>query len=337
MTEESKMTSNNNIIIYVQTNHFYSHIHCITPQFANFLKYMDGELDSEILLNAQNLDLDKLKQYFTKTYGTNSRLVALIFYKYLPSLNIQQLFRKCFENVSLLLLTNDIHQPQWEPICIDQVDGIIGFTTKIVFDAFYPDLRLSDKLLHAGNRCPDEFLQETPNFETDEDAVFFYGRDYANRKRFFKTATQDWRLVTFPRVKNNGYNWDCTHMSKQTAKELYKYRYAFTTGNCVTKNPKHPYYLVAKFFEIMGSGCLLLCDTTGVKSQLEELGFFEKQHYLHIDNKTSATVRRYVMENPVEIQAIRKRAHALVKQKYTIKTACEGINEKLAMLAERKK
>lgn len=42
-------------------------------------------------------------------------------------------------------------------------------------------------------------------------------------------------------------------------------------------------YLVAKVFEGMATGCLVLCDRTSLGSQLEKLGFIEGEHYIGTD------------------------------------------------------
>jgi hypothetical protein len=332
MTNEHRK---NTIIIQVVTPFFDSHIKCITPQFANFLKYMDGERDpniSKYIFPEKKPEKKDLMHYFHDRYGSDAILKALLFYKNFPDEIARNRIKKTFPNVKFILFTNDIHIHAAKlKSDLNNVDGIIGLTTHAVFEAFFR-LDISNKLLHAGNRCPDEFLRDVPNFETDQDAIFYYGTQYPNRKSFLNVARENWNVVIHPPPGRRGYyGWDCTYLSTATAKELFKYRYSFTTGYCC-RGRSNPYYLVAKFFEIMGSGCLLLCDTTGVKSQLEELGFYDGQHYLSVNAKTSAKVRKYVEGNPDIVRAIRSRAHRLVKEKYTIKLACEPINAKLANL-----
>jgi hypothetical protein len=192
---------------------------------------------------------------------------------------------------------------------------------------------VADKMIHSGNRCPDEFLRSEPNFDAI-DGVFYYGADYKIREEFLLCAKENWNIIKYKRPKDGGYSEGNTHLTLKTAEELYKYAYSFTTGYDFTNSRRKcdTYYLVAKFFEIMGSGCLLLCDHRGVEKELNLLGFFEGQHYLNINKNNSSKVRKYVTSNPDEARKIRIRAHLLVSNKYTIKKSCEKINSKFRTL-----
>jgi hypothetical protein len=193
-------------------------------------------------------------------------------------------------------------------------------TNPIHFKHFF-NLNVHPKLLHFGNRCPDEFLQTNLNYSS-EDAIFFYGVQYHLRAEFLDVAENNWKVVTHERPR------EITACAVETATEMYKYTYAFTTGYDFSGSAQkcNVYYLVAKFFEIMGSGCLLLCDDTGVKEELNALGFFENEHYLNINKQNSAQVRDFVTSNPQKVKEIRTKAHELVKSKYTVQKACEKIN-----------
>lgn len=129
-TEEKK------IIIQVVTPLFKSHITCITPVFANFLRYMDGELDYHFWTHVQKKDGNCLKDYFHNQYGSNTVLKALLFYVNLPGENIRTCIRETFPNVKMLIFTGDIHKNRFYeaiPRNLCEVDGIIGLTTHSVF------------------------------------------------------------------------------------------------------------------------------------------------------------------------------------------------------------
>lgn len=77
-------------------------------------------------------------------------------------------------------------------------------------------------------------------------------------------------------------------------------------------------YLVAKHFEIPATGSLLIAERT-VGSQLEALGFVDGEHYVSTTaDELEATVERVLDPgNAEEIDAIRRRGHALVHRCHT--------------------
>ena len=61
---------------------------------------------------------------------------------------------------------------------------------------------------------------------------------------------------------------------------INKYRIGFT---CYS-NSKLP-YIVSKFFEIPGSGALLLAFVVDIEKELQELGFIDMENYISINKK----------------------------------------------------
>jgi len=301
----------------------------ITPQFHNYMKYMDGVLDDQFMHHIHS----NPNEYIQKRYGADRKLRILIFFKKISDKGVCKVLRKSFPGIKLVLFTNDIHGNEALHEHVNDCDWLIAMTSAYQFKRLR-DLDVREKLIHSGNRCPDEFIQAEPNFSS-RDAIFFYGAKYNIRKEFLKHASKNWKVIKYNRPPRGGFENE--HLSVETARQLYKCTYAFATGNDFTNSAVKcdAYYLVAKFFEIMGSGCLLLCDHHGVQKELNSLGFVEGQHYLHINKHISAQVRKFVESHPDKVKEMRIRAHQLVTSKYTIKKACEDINAKFRSILQK--
>lgn len=286
-----------------------------------FLLQLDGVFDNQFLDEIESGDP---KNYIKNTYGEDRELHVLIFYKDLPPTPKCILLRKLFPGVKIVLITMDIHCVfNTKAHSVRDCDRLISMTYPFLFKRFY-NIDVIPKLLHWGNRCPEQFVKSEPNFHSI-DALFYYGVEYPVRNDFLVDADRYWEVVRHPRSS-----------AGETAVQLYKYTYAFTTGYdyWLSTQKSQIYYLVSKFFEIMGSGCLMLCDHRGVMLQLKELGFFENQHYLNVNGEKSSKVSEYVKNHPDKVREIRIRAHQLVTSKYTIKKACEDINQKLLSIVD---
>lgn len=87
-------------------------------------------------------------------------------------------------------------------------------------------------------------------------------------------------------------------------------------------------YVVAKYFEIPATGALLLADDS-VAGPLRELGFVEHEHYLPVSEENLEERIRYVLDesNHVEIDEMRSRGQALVRQRHKTSDRATQINE----------
>jgi hypothetical protein len=77
-------------------------------------------------------------------------------------------------------------------------------------------------------------------------------------------------------------------------------------------------YIVAKHFEIPATGALLIADRA-VAPQLAMLGFIDGEHYVSASNSDLEPIVEHVLDrrNSEEIDAIRRRGHALVHARHT--------------------
>jgi Glycosyl transferases group 1 len=85
-------------------------------------------------------------------------------------------------------------------------------------------------------------------------------------------------------------------------------------------------YVVAKHFEIPATGALLIADRAA-SGQLAELGFVDGVHYLSAADDLEAAVERVLDDrNREEIDAIRRRGHALIRERHTTRHRAEQID-----------
>jgi len=88
------------------------------------------------------------------------------------------------------------------------------------------------------------------------------------------------------------------------------------------------HYVIAKHFEIPATGALLLADRA-VAPQLATLGFIDGEHYVSlVAEDLKATIERVLdRRNRAEIDAIRRRGHALVHARHTTAHRAQQIDE----------
>lgn len=78
-------------------------------------------------------------------------------------------------------------------------------------------------------------------------------------------------------------------------------------------------YILAKIFEICGSGSLLLCMDTNVKHIMGELGFIDNVNYISCSRDNFEEKINYItnIENITNINLIREKGYTLVKNNHT--------------------
>lgn len=88
------------------------------------------------------------------------------------------------------------------------------------------------------------------------------------------------------------------------------------------------HYIVAKHFEIPATGALLLADRA-VAPQLAELGFADGEHYVSVTRAELEPVVERILDprNREEIDAIRRRGHALIHARHTTAHRTRQIDE----------
>ena len=86
-------------------------------------------------------------------------------------------------------------------------------------------------------------------------------------------------------------------------------------------------YVVAKHFEIPATGALLIADRA-VSAQLADLGFIDGWNYLSADSGDLEAVVEHALDdrNRAEVDAIRRRGHALIRERHTTRHRAQQID-----------
>lgn len=310
------------IIVCVSKDIYAGFIH---NSINEFLSWLDAEYDPDFLL-----DKNLTPEYSAKKYGKNPNVILIM-----EVCNTIEKVRALYPLSKIITYTNDIHYFDTKSKHIKYLtylnsDYLIAYYNK--FKRFY---NLSKPVYHTTHNCCSIFKRDNIN-ENAIQKIFFYGcsdNHYPLRNQFLTNMIKYKDKLTTK--KHPGYVFktakeamDETH---NTACEMYKYFCTFTCGAFpifeIKEIDEDDYYLIGKFFEIMGNGSLLLCNDYKVKTQLESLGFYRGQHYIHIDNTNFEETINFLFnsKNRDEILSIRKRAHS-----YTIENFYSAkVNRKL--------
>lgn len=297
-----------------------------------FLSWLDAEYDPDFLTD-KNLTPD----YSLNRYGKNPNVIVIMEI----CENIDKV-RALYSSAKIITYTNDIHYFDNKSKVVkyktySNSDYLIAYYNK--FKRFYG---LTKPVYHTTHNCCSIFKRDTVN-ENAIQKIFFYGcadKHYPLRTQFIDNMKRYKDKLVMK--KHPGYVFktakeamDETH---NTACEMYKYFCTFTCGLFpkfdIKETDEDDYYLIGKFFEIMGNGSLLLCNDHKVRSQLEKLGFYRNQHYIHIDNSNFDEIIKYLFNpsNKNEIQSIRKRAHSYTVENFYSAKLNRKLNEFLLRL-----
>lgn len=112
-----------------------------------------------------------------------------------------------------------------------------------------------------------------------------------------------------------------TSVSRGYANLINRYRTAFTDSSIYA-------YAVAKYFEIPGTGSLLLADRA-VSGPLERIGFMEGVHYLGVSDADLEEKIEYVLDenNHPELDKVRRNGQQLVWQRHKTSDRARSIDE----------
>jgi pyruvyltransferase len=298
-------------------------------EFTNYL----GNFDDNFVHQ------DDVSKYFLNKYGTLPKSI-MFFWNF--SDDIIKKIRIQIPKCKIVLWVDDLHwfnENQYKLNLKNYTESDFIISHYNHFDLFY-NLKINEKLWLFPHSCSSHFFSENIN-KSSENKIFMYGaidkQHYPLRVEFLDLMNKHYKNLFYYK-EHPGYHQSSEKQSLDTAKELNKYSFCFTTGIFPYFSVKEPesanYYLVGKFFEIMGNGVLLLCNNYGVKKQLNELGFYDKKHYIHIDNNNFHEIINWLFdkENENEIFEIRERAYLLVKKFHRTINRCKDINFKFTNL-----
>jgi hypothetical protein len=85
-------------------------------------------------------------------------------------------------------------------------------------------------------------------------------------------------------------------------------------------------YMLAKFFEIPGSGSLLVAYDHLIKEELKELGFLDMQNYISVNEQNIKSKLEYIFKNREDIDRIRHNGYNLIHSKHMLSHRGSFIN-----------
>ncbi len=198
-----------------------------------------------------------------------------------------------------------------------------------VFDAFYPGLRSTKKIVwtpHAAS--PDYCL---PFNRTPRRAVLLSGRihkAYPLRQTLHRLQQSGDRRIDL--LEHPG-SYDCTYDYERDRAVGPGFAESIQSRLCGFTCSSMYRYTVAKFFEIPATGSLLLADAT-VGPELSRLGFIPYTHYVPVHPDRLEAGLDYVL-NPAHretIDAIRRQGQELVLSRHTTRDRARLIDEACA-------
>jgi spore maturation protein CgeB len=118
---------------------------------------------------------------------------------------------------------------------------------------------------------------------------------------------------------DHGYREDIEKCKQSTCgenyiKKLNQYRVCFSDDST-----QYSPYLLAKFFEILSSGTLLLASLNYIKPYFSKLGFIDGEHYISISKENYNEKIEYILDetNREEIDRIRLSGYNLCNTYHT--------------------
>ncbi len=316
------------MIIICSSKDIYSDF--IHNSINEYLSWLDAEYDNNFL---NNINID----YCINKYKELPKIIVI-----LEVCNKIKELRKTYPDAKIVTYTNDIHyfDNEGKNVKIDTYtnsDYLVAYYNK--FKRFYS---IDKPTLNIPHNCCSIFKRDTINQNAIK-KIFFYGHvgyQYPLREEFIqymKSYKNSLIIKSHP-----GYFFKTKEQaleeSRKTSNELNSYFCSFTCGLFPIFEQREKetdsFYLIGKFFEIMGNGVLLLCNDYKVKEQLEELGYYRNQHYIHIDKHNFDTTLKFLFDdkNSNEILEIRKRAHIHTIENYYSVKLNRRLNEFLLRL-----
>lgn len=152
-------------------------------------------------------------------------------------------------------------------------------------------------------------------------------RVYPNRQIIYDMSKSNKNIVYLKpnvgyRVKEDNKN---LIYGKRFMNYLNKYLCGFTC-DLISERP----YIVAKHFEIMGSGALLLACNPNTKDKFKELGFIDMEHYISCTPENIKEKINFILSNRDLIDKIRRKGYDLVTKEHIYEKRTEFLNSILS-------
>jgi len=198
------------------------------------------------------------------------------------------------------------------------------------FDKFYPMIDKSKVVFFPHSA---RYVLEINNKPIKK--ILIAGRinpnHYPNRYKIYNLMKK-YKEIYYEKPKLNGYR---AKSDKDINERIYGEKFYKMLNQyliCFTCDAsKDRPYLLAKHFEILGSGSLLFSCNPNTKEIFKSLGFIDGEHYVSCTSETMEEKIEWLLDekNLEEINRIRKNGWKLVGKEHTLKKRCEVINNVL--------
>ena len=224
---------------------------------------------------------------------------------------------KTNKNVKYSIIIDDLHTQGVEKknriMSLEVIENVFS-TYGYIFYNYYPKIRYNLFWFpHSARYTNIKFNQNPIN------KIFISGRLneglYPNRCYIVSLIKKNKNKLEYFKP-NIGYRTNKINeehiCGEKYIKKLNNYICCFTDDAC----EKRP-YIVAKHFEILSSGSLLLSCNPNTKNKFESLGFKDNEHYISCTKENMLNKINYILENKDKIDIIRKNGQELVLEKHT--------------------
>ena len=300
------MNDNLNLIVEYDDNAKNSSKHHI----RNMLDYLVIKFNykvvsfNEIVENENNL-----QNYFYNKYGDFNKIFIIVFENVLQFLNFNKNF---YSSVNLCFIIDDIHHGK----SINNPRSIVFSKCKYLFSTYAYHYERYFKR-HMGVCLVPHSLAYRVDFNQNPIKKILVSGHlnnsiYPNREKMVILGKTNKYIENF-KPNYNGYRISDKDSDKTYGEKYYKllnsYLCAVSDDSIIDRR-----YMIAKFFEIMGCGCLLLAFNSNTKTIFEELGLIDNIHYISINENNYESMVNFVSddENLNTINKIRKEGYDFV-------------------------
>ncbi len=280
-------------------------------------KYIEPNI---LIQNKKNL-----KQFFLNEYGELPQYLI----SFSDFNTLCDIYLEIFDYCKLVVILCDIHHGKsiknYRKPVIEKATYVLN-NYGYLFEKYFPK--------HKGNIFFPHSIAYKINFNHNPiQKILVSGHSnkeiYPNRHIMIEKSKQN-NNIYYHSPDYSGYRISDSDSNKTFGKKYYnllnKYLCCFTDD----ANDNRP-YIVAKFFEIMGTGSLLLACNKNTKNEFSNLGFIDGVHYISCDTDNIDDKIKFILnsENKDEINKIRYNGYLLVNQKHDYIYRAHEINKLL--------
>ncbi|QKF94630.1 hypothetical protein QKU48_gp1172 [Fadolivirus algeromassiliense] len=313
----------------------------IQSSLKNYImQSLHEEIDNILgIIDTDFINYDNIAEYFINKY---KKLPMAILFLWDFTDNIYKKIKKYLPNTKIILWTDDLHwytKIQYEKNYYSYSHADIHLSHYNYFKMFYNLDILPTNMIRLYHSCGSNFYRTSINMKSIN-KIYMYGAINAEHYRlrtWFLNLMQTHYPDKIIYKKHPGYDGIKVHDSIETSNELYNYTFCYTSGAFpnfeIKENTTTPYYIIGKFFEIAGSGALLLCNDYNIKDELNLLGFYDMINYISINENNFFSIIKWIFDsnNIGKINTIRKNGHELITKMHITEKRIEFINNELKL------